>query len=208
MIIYREMNTQSAWLSILVSMIVTSTVLSSHASTAEGEKYASMKPASQLINAQEPGKVFPEVLSKAPPGSFRLIVILSKQRAYLMSGSRIAIETPISSGRRHGWTPSGEFVVLEKDPNHYSSLYGEFVDSLGHTVRSGVSSRLNSAPSGTHFRGAPMKYFMRLTPAGVGLHAGILPGYPASHGCIRLPLEMAGTIYKYVTLQTPVLVAE
>jgi len=208
MIIYGVMNTQSVWLSVFVTLIVTFSMSSSQAAAADREKSVNMKPASQLINAQEPGKVYPEVLSKASPGSFRLVVILSKQRAYLMSGSRIAIETPISSGRRHGWTPSGEFVILEKDPNHSSSLYGEFVDSHGNTVRSGVSSRLNSAPSGTHFRGAPMKYFMRLTPEGVGLHAGILPGYPASHGCIRLPLEMAGSIYKYVTLQTPVLIAE
>ncbi len=167
-----------------------------------------MKPASQVIGAQIPGKVFPGALAKGTPETFRLVVSLTKQRAYLMAGSQIAIDTPISSGRRHGWTPTGEFTILEKDKDHYSSLYGEFIDRVGHTIRSGVSSRIESAPSGTHFRGAPMRYFMRITPEGVGLHAGILPGYPASHGCIRLPIDMAEIIYRYVSLQTPVSVVE
>lgn len=137
-----------------------------------------------------------------------IVVSLSKQRAYLMVGEKAGIDTPISSGRRNGWTPKGNFKVLEKDPDHHSTLYGEFVDGSGHVVRSGVSSRLDAAPSGTSFRGAPMKYFLRLTPEGVGMHAGILPGYPASHGCIRLPPEIAKLLYSFVTVNTPVIVEE
>jgi lipoprotein-anchoring transpeptidase ErfK/SrfK len=53
-----------------------------------------------------------------------------------------------------------------------------------------------------------MKFFMRLTQKGVGMHAGILPGYPASHGCIRLPRDMAEIIYSKVSLNTPVTVEE
>jgi lipoprotein-anchoring transpeptidase ErfK/SrfK len=49
-----------------------------------------------------------------------------------------------------------------------------------------------------------MKFFMRLSLEGMGMHAGILPGYPASHGCIRLPLEMAKAIYTTITVKTPV----
>ena len=75
-------------------------------------------------------------------------------------------------------------------------------------MRAGVSSKLDAAPSGTRFRGAPMKFFMRLTPQGVGMHVGILPGYPASHGCIRMPLEAAQIIYNKVGINTPVTVAE
>ena len=125
-----------------------------------------------------------------------------------MVGNRVAVDSPISSGRHNGWTPKGSFRILEKDPNHFSNLYGNFVDGTGSVVRSGVSSKIDSAPSGTHFRGAPMKFFMRLTPQGVGMHAGILPGYPASHGCIRLPVEMARVIYGKVLLDTPVTVGE
>ena len=162
-----------------------------------------MKHASELITTQEPGKVFPSVLSKASTQPLSIMVSLSKQRAYLLVGGKVAVDSPISSGRRNGWTPKGNFSVLEKDPNHHSSLYGNFLDSSGRVIRSGVSSRMDAAPSGTHFSGAPMRFFLRLTPQGVGMHVGILPGYPASHGCIRLPQEMAEIIYSTVGLNTP-----
>lgn len=167
-----------------------------------------MKPASELISVQEPGKVYPNVLEKAATQPLSVVVSLSRQRAYLMVGGKIAVDSPISSGRRNGWTPKGNFAVLEKDPEHRSNLYGNFVDGTGRVVRSGVSSKLDAAPSGTHFTGAPMKFFMRLTPQGVGMHVGILPGYPASHGCIRLPQEMARIIYATVGVNTPVIVAD
>ena len=167
-----------------------------------------MKPASELITKQEGPTVFPEILKNAAGEPVSIVVSLFKQRAYLLVGGKVAIDTPISSGKRNGWTPKGEFVILEKDPNHESNLYGNFVNANGGVVRSGISSKLDVAPSGTHYRGAPMKYFMRLTPEGVGMHVGILPGYPASHGCIRLPLEMAKLIYANVQVKTPVTVAD
>ena len=167
-----------------------------------------MKPASALIASQEKAKVVPSLLEKTDHEPVSIVVSLSRQRAYLMVGGKVAIDTPISSGRRNGWTPKGEFVILEKDPNHFSSLYGDFIDGAGRIVRSGVSSRIDAAPSGTRFRGSPMKYFLRLTPQGVGMHAGILPGYPASHGCIRLPRDMAELIYGKVGVKTPVTVSD
>ena len=101
-------------------------------------------------------------------------------------------------------TPTGNFTVVQKDKNHRSSVYGNFVDSQGRVVRAGVSSRIDTAPSGSHYEGAPMTYFMRLTWEGVGMHIGILPGYPASHGCIRLPPEVAEAMYTRVKVGTPV----
>lgn len=167
-----------------------------------------MKPASELITTQEKPRITPSVLERAEKEPVAVVISLSKQRAYLLVGGRVAVDSPISSGRRNGWTPKGDFMVLEKDPNHYSNLYGNFVDRNGRVVRSGVSSRMDAAPSGTTFQGSPMKYFMRLTEKGVGMHAGILPGYPASHGCIRLPHEMAELIYQKVSLKTPVRVED
>jgi lipoprotein-anchoring transpeptidase ErfK/SrfK len=178
------------------------------ASCAQQKPSVIMRPASELISQQEKGKIFPTVLANSSQEPLSIVVSLSKQRAYLLVGGRVAVDTPISSGRRNGWTPKGNFSVLEKDPNHHSTLYGNFVDSSGRVVRSGVSSRIDAAPSGTRFSGAPMKYFLRMTPQGVGMHAGILPGYPASHGCIRLPQEMAEIIYSKVSLNTPVTVEE
>jgi lipoprotein-anchoring transpeptidase ErfK/SrfK len=97
---------------------------------------------------------------------------------------------------------------MEKDANHRSSLYGDFVDRKGRTVRAGVSARIDSAPSGTRFAGAPMKWFMRLTGDGVGMHIGILPGYPASHGCVRMPPDGAKLFYDRVKIGTPVKVGD
>jgi lipoprotein-anchoring transpeptidase ErfK/SrfK len=76
----------------------------------------------------------------------------------------------------------------------------------GRVVRSGVSIKVDSPPRGTRYRGAPMKWFMRLTDSGVGMHAGILPGYPASHGCIRLPTDIAPPIYQNVEIGTPAVI--
>jgi lipoprotein-anchoring transpeptidase ErfK/SrfK len=135
-------------------------------------------------------------------------VSLGKQRAYLLMGDEVVIDSPISSGKRAGMTPTGSFHVLEKDLDHHSSVYGDFKDSAGRIVRAGVSSRIDSAPSGTHFEGAPMKWFMRLTDEGVGMHVGILPGYPASHGCIRMPSAAAEMFYNHVKVGTPVVVGD
>lgn len=167
-----------------------------------------MKKATELIHRQEPINVSPRLLEKTTPDNSRLRVSLSKQRAYLLMGDEVVIDSPISSGKRAGMTPSGSFHVLEKDPDHHSSVYGDFKDSAGRTVRAGVSSRIDSAPSGTHFVGASMKWFMRLTDEGVGMHVGILPGYPASHGCIRMPSAAAEMFYNHVKVGTPVVVSD
>ena len=99
---------------------------------------------------------------------------------------------------------AGKITVLEKDKSHHSTLYGDFRDSSGRIVRAGVSARIDAAPSGTHFTGAEMKWFIRLTGDGVGMHLGILPGYPASHGCIRMPSQAAELFYTHVNVGTPV----
>ncbi|PYJ12156.1 MAG: hypothetical protein DME93_08305 [Verrucomicrobia bacterium] len=163
-----------------------------------------MRKASALISRQAPLKVNESLLKQATPDNTRIVVSIPKQRAYLMIGEKIVADGPVSSGRRGHESPTGHKHVLEKDPNHHSSLYGDFVDSSGRTVRAGVSARSDSAPSGTHFAGAPMKWFLRLTEDGVGMHIGILPGYPASHGCIRQSVDGAKLFYDHVKVGTPV----
>lgn len=163
-----------------------------------------MKKASDLISKQAPIATNNGVLQRLTPDNAHVIVSLTKQRAYLMTGEEIAIDSPISSGKRGHGTPSGSFSVLEKDKDHRSSIYGDYVDSKGRVVRAGISARIDSAPSGTHYVGASMKWFMRLTGEGVGMHVGILPGYPASHGCIRMPEPAAAAFYSHVKVGTPV----
>jgi len=167
-----------------------------------------MKPANELIKGQEPLNVTARLLDRVNSDNSRVRVSLSKQRAYLLLGDEIVIDSPISSGKRARPTPSGSFHVLEKDKDHHSSVYGDFVDSSGRIVRRGVSSKIDSVPSGTHFVGAAMTWFMRLTDEGVGMHVGFLPGYPASHGCIRMPSAAAEMFYARVKVGTPVLVAD
>lgn len=166
------------------------------------------KPASELISKQGKPQTVPRVLEQASPDRTRIYVSLSKQRAYLLVGDEVAIDSPISSGKRAGMTPKGTYTVLEKDPDHRSSVYGAFVNSSGQIVRGGVSTRIDSAPSGTHYVGAPMKWFMRLTWEGVGMHVGILPGYPASHGCVRMPEDIAKIFYDHVKIGTPAVIGD
>ncbi|MDQ2659668.1 MAG: L,D-transpeptidase family protein [Verrucomicrobiota bacterium] len=163
-----------------------------------------MRKASQLISRQAPVKVNQNVFNSMTPDDARVVVSLSKQRAYLLHGDQIVIDSPVSSGKRAGMTPTGKFSVMEKDKDHRSSVYGDFVDRSGRTVRRGVSLKIDSAPSGTHYVGAPMTWFMRVTGDGVGMHIGILPGYPASHGCIRMPPQGAAMFYQRVKVGTPV----
>lgn len=165
---------------------------------------APMKKANELINKQAPVTTNNAVLAKVTPDNSHVIVSLTKQRAYLMTGEEIAIDSPISSGKRGHTSPNGSFSVLEKDKDHRSNIYGDYVDSKGRVVRGGISSQIDSAPSGTHYVGASMKWFMRLTSGGVGMHVGILPGYPASHGCIRMPEPAAAQFYSHVKVGTPV----
>jgi len=165
-----------------------------------------MTKPSALISRQKPADVKKALESVITPDNSRVVVSLAKQRAYVMTGDQVYIDTPISSGRAGHTTPTGSFHVMEKDPNHRSSIYGDFVDGKGRVVRSGISSKIDSAPSGTRYQGASMKWFCRLTDTVVGMHVGILPGYPASHGCIRLPADIAPLIYQKVKIGTPVTV--
>ena len=167
------------------------------------------KRASELIRKQEPPKVSPRVLERATPDNVSIYISLAKQRVYFRVYDEIAVDSPISSGKRAGMTPPGSYKIMEKDADHRSNIYGDFVNSkTGRVVRSGISTRIDSAPSGTVYRGAPMRWFMRLTANGVGMHTGILPGYPASHGCVRMPEEIARLFYDRVKIGTPVTIGD
>ncbi|MEY2539558.1 MAG: hypothetical protein QOG67_3298 [Verrucomicrobiota bacterium] len=163
-----------------------------------------LRKASDLIHRQEPLKLNQSLLKQTSPERVHIVVSIPKQRAYLMLSETIVIDSPISSGKRGHNSPTGHFTVLEKDPNHHSTIYGDFVDRSGRVVRAGVSARIDAAPSGTHFVGSAMTWFMRLTGDGVGMHVGFLPGYPASHGCIRMPGEGAKLFFDHVKVGTPV----
>jgi lipoprotein-anchoring transpeptidase ErfK/SrfK len=127
---------------------------------------------------------------------------LQEQRAYLLRDGRPVLASPISSGRYGHLTETGSFKVIEKEINHHSSMYGKIVDAYGNTIVADADADM-SVPRGGKFIPAPMRYFMRFHGAD-GMHAGILPGYPASHGCVRMPEQYAIAFYNAVEVGTPV----
>jgi Uncharacterized protein conserved in bacteria len=136
-------------------------------------------------------------------GSPSITVNLSEQKAYFYKGGQLVGETPISSGNAQNPTPRGVFKVIQRNKNHRSNLYGDYVNDAGYPVVQNVDVTRDPRPPGTKFQGAPMPYFLRIH-GGVGLHAGYLPGFPDSHGCIRLPDHMAEAFFENAPLGTPV----
>ncbi|WP_317153663.1 L,D-transpeptidase [Sphingopyxis indica] len=116
----------------------------------------------------------------APTGPVLIIVSLANQRAVAYrNGVPIGVST-VSTGKPGYETPTGIFTILQKDVDHRSNLYDD----------------------------APMPYMQRLTWGGVALHGGNLPGYPASHGCIRLPLGFAKQLYGITRLGLTVVITK
>lgn len=115
----------------------------------------------------------------APPGPRTLVVSLARQEIELYDGTALLETAKISSGMRGHETPPGVFSILQKNERHASNIYS----------------------------GAPMPWMQRLTRSGLALHAGVLPGYPASHGCVRLPLTFAKKLYGMTDIGTNVVIA-
>ncbi|TMJ13584.1 MAG: hypothetical protein E6G94_11565 [Alphaproteobacteria bacterium] len=97
----------------------------------------------------------------------RVVVSIPHQRAFVYRGDALIATSPVSTGKRGHETPVGTFRILQKAVRHRSNIYAN----------------------------APMPYMQKITQYGVALHAGHLPGYPASHGCIRLPWGFARKLY-------------
>jgi hypothetical protein len=129
-------------------------------------------------------------------------ISLTEQRAFFYKNGMLVGISQLSTGREGLKTPTGTFSIIQKDKDHVSSKYGDFVDGSGNVVKPNVSVD-DKKPPGSHFKGASMPYFMRIV-GGTGMHAGYLPGYPASHGCIRMPEFMAENFFKSVSTGTPV----
>lgn len=132
-----------------------------------------------------------------------VVINLSEQRVYLFKNGHLAGGSPISSGSEGYDTKPGRYHVMEKDIDHKSSIYGDYEDYYGNVIMQNINNRTDPKPPGTRFEGAKMYYFMRIY-GGVGMHQGYLPGYAASHGCIRLPARMAEKFYAAVPTGTPV----
>src|SRR5262249_21182298 len=141
------------------------------------------------------------------PGSPKILVYLSEQRAYFYKGKRVIGETTVSTGKPGFSTPPGHYTVLSKDAGHVSTVFGDYVDDYGNVVRSNVDSRKDARPKESHFDGARMPYAMFFR-GGYAMHQGYVPPFAASHGCIRLPGSMAVKFFENAPVGTPVTVTE
>ncbi len=130
----------------------------------------------------------------------------SQQKAFFYKGGMLVGVSKISSGKEDHATPPGKYKIVEKDKDHKSTVYGCFKDKAsGQMLNDNVDIRVDKVPTGAIYYPAPMPNFMRFAD-GIGMHTGYLPGYAASHGCIRMPHQMSEKFFENVAKGTPVIV--
>ena len=139
-------------------------------------------------------------------GKAHIVIKLGEQRAYFYKGSTLVGISTISTGREGFGTKPGSFHIIQKDKDHVSSRFGDYDDAQGNILQKDIDRDKDPMPKGAKYDGAKMPYFMRIV-GGTGMHEGFLPGYPASHGCIRMPGFMAQAFFRSVEVGTPVEVA-
>lgn len=134
------------------------------------------------VDAHQDAKIDRSLLERASEGGVqrRVVVDITKQRAYLLIDGEVAIDTAVSTARSGKFTPRGEFTITER-------------------IRSGKRSTIY---------GCEMPCWMRLDSSAYGLHVGDLPGSPASAGCVRLPYTVAPVLFDNVTSGTTVKIVE
>lgn len=138
-------------------------------------------------------------IERCDPRNSKVIILLKEQRGRLYINGQIAMDFPACTGAADGHeTPRGTFRITEKNREHRSSLYGSFIDASGSTVQSGVTST-DKAPTGTHFEGTLMPYWMRFNGA-IGMHTGSIYREGASHGCVRIPPEACSILFDKLTV--------
>src|SRR5207248_10006977 len=113
-----------------------------------------------------------------PQGPLIIAVSIDQQKVRIYDTNGLFAESPVSTGMKGHSTPMGVFSVIQKHKMHRSNIYS----------------------------GAPMPYMQRITWSGVAMHAGVLPGYPASHGCIRMPMAFAVKMWNWTRLGARVIV--
>jgi lipoprotein-anchoring transpeptidase ErfK/SrfK len=116
--------------------------------------------------------------SAKPQGPVIIAISIEKQKLKIYDANGFFAEAPVSTGMKGHPTPTGVFSVIQKQKLHHSNIYS----------------------------GAPMPYMQRITWSGIAIHAGVLPGYPASHGCIRMPMAFAMKMWNWTRMGARVVV--
>lgn len=139
-------------------------------------------------------------------GSPLIKIVRQEQKAYFYKSGVLVGVSKISSGKEDKGTPAGIYKITQKSKDHKSSIYGVIKDkTTGITVNDSADNRKDTPLPGQAFYPAPMPNFMRFNDA-IGLHAGYLPGYPASAGCVRMPHHMSEKFFDNVQVGTPVII--
>src|SRR3954447_2592151 len=128
------------------------------------------------VQAQKTAK--PERDAAKPQGPLVITISINEQRLKIYDAHGVFAESPVSTGMRGHSTPMGVFSVIQKHKFHHSNIYSN----------------------------APMPYMQRITWSGVAMHAGVLPGYPASHGCIRMPTAFAVKMWNWTKMGARVII--
>ncbi len=144
------------------------------------EPASAPKPSARRSKTQRHGDKKPAVVEKEskPQGPLIISVSIAQQKVRVYDANGLYAESPISTGMPGHSTPMGVFSVIQKQKFHQSNIYS----------------------------GAPMPFMQRITWSGIALHAGVLPGHPASHGCIRMPMAFAVKMYGWTRMGARVIV--
>ena len=139
------------------------------------------------------------------PGKVAVTLDLARQKATYTRGDRPIGWSYICTGKAGRATPAGDFRISEKLDLKYSGSFGWLEDADGNVTNADATAATR-VPVGEVYVPAPMPHWMRLTATGVGMHGGVIPhpGFTASHGCIRLPMDFAERLYDAVEVGTPV----
>ena len=113
-----------------------------------------------------------------PQGPLIIAISIERQTLKVYDANGFFAETPISTGTKGHPTPMGVFSIIQKRKLHHSNIYS----------------------------GAPMPFMQRITWSGIAMHAGVLPGYPASHGCIRMPMAFASRMWNWTRIGARVVI--
>jgi hypothetical protein len=129
-----------------------------------------------------------------------------QQKAYFYKSGVLVGVSRISSGKEDTGTPAGSYKISQKNKYHKSSVYGVIKDrATGQMINDNADNRVDKVGLGQVFYNAPMPNFMRFNN-GIGMHTGYLPGYAASHGCVRMPHHMSEHFFNNAAIGTPVIV--
>lgn len=173
---------------------------------------AAFTPSCAWFQPAAPAKAKPFLYEWRDEGGAEEVTIhidLTKQLATYRRGARVIGWSFVSTGKEGHSTSPGNYRITEKCDIKHSDRYGWISDEHGRTTIADATPK-TPIPPGNHYSPAPMKWWMRLTHYGVGLHAGEIPhpGEAESHGCVRLPKEFAPILYQATRVGTPVFITK